>query len=381
MIRAIGKSDFHIENLSNADDTVALQKCLDAIQKCEKLLNVGHAGSTFRFLCAYLSGLENSECVLEGSEQLHHRPVKPLVDGLCRLGADITYLKTQDYPPLSINGKKLPGGMIEIDSDISSQFISALMLISPMLQSTLHLKLKGKTVSTSYIKLTEQLMKQFGVTVNWIDEKECVLEPQTYRCSENSFFNESDWSGAGYFYSAMALNNTDNVLLNGLFEQSIQPDAIAKDLFKTLGVETVFNSKGAFLKKIPLTQNSLNYDFSLCPDLAQAAVVCCAGLGISVHFTGLSTLIIKETNRLLALKNELAKIGITAHITDDSLTMNNPNVVVKGPVSIQTYHDHRMAMCFAPLALKFPNIKIVSSEVVSKSFPSFWEEFKKLIPL
>lgn len=378
MIKAIGKLSFDIHNLSDADDTTLLQKALSDIQEKKTKISVGHAGTTFRFLCAYLSALENCNCILEGSEQLHARPVYPLVEALQKLGANINYLGNYGYPPLQIRGKKLNGGYLEVDAQISSQFISALMLISPLLNEAIHLKLKGKTVSASYIKLTEKLMHKFGVPVSRPEADECLIEPKRYQYPANNYVNESDWSGAGYFYAIMALNKVQNITLNGLFKNSIQPDAVVCELFAGLGVETSFTEKGACIKKIPVTQSRLQYDFTLCPDLAQTMAVCCAGMGIPVHFTGLSTLIIKETNRLLALQQELAKIGVNASITSDSISFEKTNVKITEPVTINTYHDHRMAMCFAPLAMLYPQIRIDEKEVVSKSFPGFWFEIDKI---
>jgi 3-phosphoshikimate 1-carboxyvinyltransferase len=378
IIKAVGKLSFTIQNQSNSDDTKALLEALKGIDNQASEINVHHAGSTFRFLCALLAATENTSCILTGSSQLQKRPIKALVNALSDLGADITYTNEHGYPPLLIKGKKLQGGHLHIDSSVSSQFISALMLIAPLLPEGLFLTLNGKTVSSSYISLTAKLMSAFGVKVVFHEKKQIDIQPSKYTVTSKEFFNESDWSAAGYFYAAMALSNIPELKLNGLTINSSQPDAITAELFQSLGVETHDTNNGIVLKKTKPTITYLHHDFTECPDIAQTIAVTCAALGIKGEFSGLQTLLIKETNRLLALKTELEKLGCEIVIKENSLIINKPLIAVKKEVNISTYNDHRMAMSFAPLTLIYPSVFIQNKEVVSKSFPNFWSEFKKL---
>lgn len=379
LIKAVSGLSFTIKNISDSDDTASLNNAFSALLNGIKEINVGHAGSSFRFLCAYLAANENTNCILTGSEQLQNRPVKPLVDALKEMRAEIKYLSKEGYPPVEIKGRKLKGGTIAIDSSLSSQFISALMLISPLLENELCLKLKGQTVSSSYIHLTAKLMKVFGKEVLWTHTDTCLIKTGNYHYTESCFLNESDWSAASYFYSLFALQPTANFCLNGLFKNSFQPDSQLSNLFYQLGVETKFNNKGVYLEKIPITTKHFEYDFTECPDIAQTLAITCIGLGITAKLKGLQTLPLKETNRLKALQAEIQKLGSIINITENTLSIEKSYIQKTENVIINTYHDHRMAMCFAPLTGIYPNITIEKPEVVSKSFPEFWKELSKLI--
>ncbi len=379
LIKAVSGLSFAIKNISDSDDTASLNNAFTALLNGAKKINVGHAGSTFRFLCSYLAAKENTNCILTGSEQLQKRPIEPLVKELKEMGAEIKFHSIDGFPPIEISGKKLNGGTVTIDSSISSQFISALLLISPLLENELCLKLRGDTVSRSYIHLTTELMKVFGKNVFWTQADTCIVKPGNYHFNESYFLNESDWSAASYFYSLYALHSTNEFCLNGLLKNSFQPDAIITQLFYQLGVKTQFNNKGVHLSRVPLTIKHLDFDFTDCPDIAQTIAITCVGLGITAELKGLQTLPFKETNRLKALQIELEKLGSKISIKENTLIIEKPHIQKIETVTINTYHDHRMAMSFAPLAAIYPNIHIENPEVVSKSFPQFWKELSKLI--
>ncbi|MCF6181393.1 3-phosphoshikimate 1-carboxyvinyltransferase [Lutibacter sp.] len=361
-----------IQNSSVSDDSMVLQ---NALKTNLPEINIGHAGTAMRFLTAYFASKENNEVILTGSERMKNRPIKILVDALNFLGADIQYLEKEGFPPLKISGKKLTKTLVEIEGNISSQYISALLLIAPKLPNGLKLKFKSEVTSIPYIKMTLGLLNQLNINYHWI-KNEIKVTPQS-SIDNKMIVVESDWSSASYFYSLVALSPNAKIKLTSYKKNSLQGDATLVDIYKKLGVETVFEENTIVLKNInKLTPKSLMLDLINTPDLAQTIAVTCFGLGISCNLTGLHTLKIKETDRLIALKTELEKLGGKVNITNHSIHIHS-STKIKENISIATYNDHRMAMAFAPLALKV-SIQVENHEVVSKSYPNFWHDFDKI---
>ena len=362
-----------IENISESDDTKVLQRGMEI---SKGTVDIHHAGTAMRFLTAYYAAKEGTEIILTGSERMQERPIGILVDVLKSLGADIEYLQNEGFPPLKIKGKILQKKKVKIQSEVSSQYISALMLIAPMLPNGLQISLEGQTISKPYIEMTLSLMNQLGIKVNFSNN---IIDILPVREIENAeIVVESDWSSASYFYSLVALSDDLKITLRNFSDRSLQGDAVLPTIYKNLGVQTIFNiaEKSIFLSKEDVQlPDSLLLDLSNTPDLAQTIAVSCFGLGIGCRLTGLQTLKIKETDRLSALKNELSKLGAEVHIDDSSLQLEKSSQIRPNGV-IETYQDHRMAMAFAPLAIK-TNLIIDNAEVVSKSYPNFWEDLKK----
>jgi 3-phosphoshikimate 1-carboxyvinyltransferase len=329
-----------------------------------------------RFLTAYFAIQEGFDVHLTGSSRMKERPIQILVDALNELGAEISYLEKVGFPPLKIKGKKLTKSKVSLSANVSSQYISALMLIAPKLENGLELILEGEITSVPYINMTLALLNKMGIETSFIENK-IIVKPKS-AIHNSQFIIESDWSSASYWFSIIALSEIGTqITLSSFKENSLQGDFALVELYKNFGVETVFNDNNSItVSKVNTKfQKSFNFNLQSSPDIAQTIAVTCFGLGISTHLTGLHTLKIKETDRLQALKIELTKLGATISVTNDSLTLEqseniNPNV------SISTYQDHRMAMSFAPLALKVP-IVIENAEVVSKSYPAFWEDCKQ----
>lgn len=361
-----------IDNPSVSDDSLVLQKAL-ASSKNE--INIGHAGTAMRFLTAYFATLENKEVILTGSERMKNRPIKILVDALKFLGAEIQYLEKDGYPPLKILGKKLSKGFVEIQGNVSSQYISALLLIAPKLPNGLKLKFKGEVTSVPYIKMTLSLLEALEIEFDWKDNVITILPKSSIK--NKTIVVESDWSSASYFYSLVALNSGSELQLTSYRKNSLQGDASLSNIYEKLGVQTVFKEDTIILKNTKtIAPENLELDLVNTPDLAQTIAVTCFGLGISCMLTGLHTLKIKETDRLVALKTEIEKLGGKVNLTNNSIKVFSSDIINKN-ISIATYHDHRMAMAFAPLALKVP-IQIEDPEVVSKSYPNFWNDFEKI---
>lgn len=362
-----------IENVSNSDDSQLMQK---ALASSSSEINIGHAGTAMRFLTAYFAVKENSNIVLTGSHRMKNRPIKILVDALRELGAEIEYLEKEGYPPLKIVGKKLDKDAVEIEGNISSQYISALLLIAPTLKNGLQLKFKGEVTSVPYIKMTLQLLQELGIEYNW--ENEVISIKPKSKIEDKTIVVESDWSSASYYFSLCALSPKSKISLSSYKKSSLQGDSILTDIYKNLGVATVFeNNKITLSNNLKLKPNYL-MDLNLigAPDIAQTIVVTCFGLGIECYLTGLHTLKIKETDRLVALKNEIEKLGGEVVITNETLHLKSTSIRNEN-VSIATYDDHRMAMAFAPIATQV-SIYIEEANVVSKSYPTFWEDFKQI---
>lgn len=360
-----------IENLSNSDDTEVLQKALNS---SEEEIDIHHAGTAMRFSTAYFSIQESRKTILTGSKRMQERPIKLLVDALKSLGADIEYQKEEGYPPLLINGKKITKSNVSLAANVSSQYISALMLMAPSLESGLEIKLEGKVTSTPYILMTLSLLKNLGVTASF-ENNSINIEPFQLQ-QPKKFVVESDWSSASYFYSLVALSDSAEITISNYKKESLQGDSSLVELYKSLGVNTTFSENSIQLKKDHSVKLPQVYkaDLVSSPDLAQTIAVTCLGLGIGCELTGLHTLKIKETDRLVALHDEMSKFGARVDITNDSLKLY-PCVNLKENVSVATYNDHRMAMAFAPLALK-TTLKVEDAGVVSKSFPDFWQAMK-----
>lgn len=362
-----------IENVSNSDDSVLVQK---ALANSSSKIDIGHAGTAMRFLTAYFSVKENSEIILTGSHRMKDRPIKILVEALTSLGANIQYLEKEGFPPLKILGKKLDKDFVEIEGNVSSQYISALLLIAPTLKNGLKLQFKGEVTSVPYIKMTLQLLEELGVVYTW-NKSLITIQPKPI-IENKTIVVESDWSSASYYYSLCALSPNSKIKLSSYKKTSLQGDSVLAAIYKNLGVETTFSENSITLTNT-LNINALKMmDLNLisAPDIAQTIAVTCFGLGIECYLTGLHTLKIKETDRLVALKNEIEKLGGEVIITNETLHLK-PSTKINQHISIATYDDHRMAMAFAPLAIKVP-IQIENANVVSKSYPTFWEDFKNI---
>ena len=395
LLNALSEFPQEIGNLSDCDDTNVM---LHALQRQQSALDIGAAGTAMRFLTAYLS-CKKGQWTITGTERMKNRPVKILVDALNTLGAQIEYIDKEGFPPLRINGRTLEGGETSFDGGVSSQYISALLMVAPLMVNGLRLHLTGRIISKPYLQLTIRLMKEFGVTV--VEEGQTLtVSPQTYQ--PVPFTVESDWSAASYWYEMVALSEFQNqcrdgacpvskefnvqglekveVVLKGLFVNSMQGDAGIVELFDQLGVETVFDANGVILKRKERNINlPLTVDFTDMPDMAQTLAVTCTMLNIHFFFSGLQSLKIKETDRLAALRQELSKLGYLPAIHDGEILQWNGERT-KSAVSpvIHTYEDHRMAMSFAPIALKYADgIRIADIEVVSKSYPDFWGDLCK----
>lgn len=360
--------------LSDADDTVLLQKLLQQISEGkDRKLFAGNAGTVFRFLTAYLS-ITTGEWLLEGDERMHQRPVGPLVDALKTLGAKISYLGQEGFPPLIIMGKELAGGSVYFDPEYSSQYISALMMIGPMLREGLILGLKKAPQSIPYIFLTANLMKKAGAEV---DLALPIIHVPGSGYQKSELKEEADWSSAAFWYQLLALSKGGSLLLKGLKENSFQGDRITAKYFDSLGVETEYTSDGAVIRKKGIHKPYISFNFSDNPDLAPALIVTSAALGLDGYFKGLSALRIKESNRLEALATELDKAGIKCTVYEDEFSFEPQKMNITA--AFDTYHDHRIAMAFAPLAILGNPVTINDPEVVSKSYPNFWNEFQKVL--
>lgn len=374
-------------NLSDCDDTEVI---IQALKHMPDVIDIKAAGTAMRFMTAYLSAT-SGEHTITGTERMKNRPIKILVDALRYLGANIQYEGKEGYPPLHIIGKPLEGGHLEVVGNISSQYISALLMIGPILKKGLELKLTGEIASRPYIDLTLWTMQEFGADVEWTDVDTITVKPQPYK--EREYLIENDWSASSYWYEMMALNaNPESIIkLEGLMDGSKQGDSVVKYIFSLLGVKTEFasvteNNKSTCtnkpscitLKAHPCTLPRLDYDFTGSPDLAQTFVVCCCFMNVKFKFTGLASLKIKETDRIEALKKELKKVGYVIHDENDNTLIWDGETCTPTYEPIDTYEDHRMAMAFAPIAFKLPYVEINHPEVVSKSYPHFWEDLKSV---
>ena len=363
-----------LENVSNSEDSQLMQK---ALANKTDLIDIHHAGTAMRFLTAYYSIQANREVTLTGSERMKQRPIKVLVDALNNLGAEISYQENEGFPPLRIKGKKLTQDSITIPSNISSQYITALCLIGTKLPTGLTINLDGKIISIPYIQMTIQLLNKVGI--NAIFEGNTITIPFTASIQPQTLQVESDWSSASYYYSLIALSKNSEIKISTYFEDSLQGDSALQKIYaENFGIDSTFENGVLTLKNNPEFQFKELIELNLIntPDIAQTIAATCVGLKLKCHLTGLETLKIKETDRLVALKNELEKFGAQISITEDALTIENYTSYTEIP-TIETYNDHRMAMCMAPLAQLF-TIRIKDEMVVEKSYPTFWEDWKQL---
>jgi 3-phosphoshikimate 1-carboxyvinyltransferase len=354
-----------LDNLSNSDDTQAMQR---GLASKDQTIDIGHAGTTMRFLTSYFATTPGVEKVLTGSKRMQERPIKLLVDALRSIGAAIDYVKNEGYPPLRISGKAISITRVSLAANVSSQYITSLMLVAPKLPNGLEIVLEGEITSVPYINMTCALLQRVGIDATFSGQSIRVLPQQSI--DAKTLTVESDWSSASYHFSMVALAQSADVSINSYVPNSLQGDSVLVDIYAQLGVTATFDEH-----KLQLTHIAL--DLIKAPDIAQTIAVTCYGLGVSCDLTGLHTLKIKETDRLVALQNELTKLGANIRITEDSLHLDARKGDIVADVAIDTYHDHRMAMAFAPLGLSVP-IVINDADVVTKSYPSFWDDLISL---
>lgn len=382
VINALAGNGQHPDNLSHCDDTDVM---VAALRDMPYEINIKAAGTAMRFTTAFLS-VGQGEHVITGTERMRHRPIGVLVDALRRLGASIEYVEEDGFPPLRIRGRKLEGGHLDIPGNVSSQYISALLMVAPVMEKGMTLHLTGNIISRPYIDLTICTMQEFGAEVEWLDASTIEVKPKSYESVP--FFIENDWSASSYWYEMMTLfdkigQNQSEVRLPGLMDGSRQGDSAIRYIFSMLGIKTQFAEK-VQLKPTTVTLKAgrmalprLDFDFINQPDLAQTVVVTTALCGLPFRFTGLQTLRIKETDRIAALKSEMAKLG---YVLDDSvegvLSWDGTRCEPMAEPAIDTYEDHRMAMAFAPACIMYPGLRINNPEVVSKSYPQYWEHLK-----
>ena len=365
--------EINIKNLSNSDDSIHLEH---ALTTSDETVDIGHAGTAMRFLTGFFAAQKGKTKIIKGSERMHNRPIKILVDALRDLGADITYLEKDGYPPIKIVGQELTKDTVSINGNVSSQYISSLMLTAPSLTNGLEINLVGKVTSIPYINMTLSLLHQIGITASFNGNVIKVEAKKTV--TKQDVMVEADWSSASYPYSLIALAPVNTTIELSIYKkESLQGDSCLADIYKHFGVETVFGDHTITLTKVEEhNPDTLVLDLKNAPDIAQTIAVTCFGLGIACDLSGLHTLKIKETDRLEALKAELSKLGASIDVTNETLHLQTAASITEN-VNIATYNDHRMAMAFAPLALK-TNINIINAEVVTKSYRNFWKDFQKV---
>ena len=418
LLRTLSGGEIKLHNISDCDDTIAMEQGLKSLGvQSPATIDVGAAGTAMRFLTAYFATTESQDVVITGTERMRHRPIGVLVDALRSMGADISYDGEDGYPPLHIKGRQLEGGTISLPGNVSSQYISALLMVAPTMQKGLTLSIIGEVISRPYINITTSLMRHFGISIEEPNERTIIVHSGKYQGGEYTI--ENDWSAASYWYEMLALAPEGEVRLQGLFADSLQGDSCVRQLFEPLGITTEFDENGAVLRKSSRVNSqwsmvnaegiasgssavggagadfkeprersgnghcSIINDLTTGPDLAQTMVATCCGMGVAFRFSGLQSLRIKETDRLLALQQELSKLGY--HITEHNGSILESGAKREGKVnskssnskSIDTYNDHRMAMCMAPLAVLCEDGLIINdAQVVSKSYPTFWDDLK-----
>jgi 3-phosphoshikimate 1-carboxyvinyltransferase len=374
ILNALAEAPGNLDNLSESDDTMVLQK---ALATGEGTIDIGHAGTAMRFLTAYLC-IREGEYILTGSERMKERPIGKLVSALTGLGADISYLSGTGFPPLAIRGKDLEGGQISVDGSISSQYITALMMIGPSLRKGITICLENDVISSSYIHLTRELMQELGIPVDFSGRR-ITIPFHPYRGKDMRV--EGDWSAASYWYALAVLSDGTDLEIKSLRSQSSQGDSVLPELFRPLGIRTSYTEDGILLSRTKQTLDTFEFDFRDNPDLVQTMAVLCGMISMPFIMWGTRTLKIKETDRILALQNEMKKLGI--HIEADPggewISWDGDRKPLgAGPVQIKTYEDHRMAMAFSPAALKHPGLIIEDPRVVHKSYPGFWGDLEKV---
>ncbi len=380
VMQAFSQSKVQFNNLSDSDDTRLLKFYLERIASCATsslplVIDAANAGAPLRFLAAYLS-VKKGLWLLTGNERMRKRPVEGLVLALQELGADVEYAGEKGFPPLRITGKRLAGDSVAVDASVSSQFVSALMLIAPYLKKGLHLRLTKKPVSFAYIEMTAKLMAQHGIVTEASQERVEVL-PGVYKMETVTV--EPDWSAASYWYLLASLSGSTEIFLPGLLSDSIQGDRVVAKVFDQLGVSTRYENGGIRLSNRQDFQTAFSYDFSSCPDLVPAVMACCAGKGIRASLTGIAHLRHKESDRIASMKTELEKTGVVVKATAQTVELiPSGKELEKTGCVFDTHGDHRLAMALSPLMLKLKEVQINDPEVVSKSYPRFWKDLERL---
>ncbi|HEX2936812.1 MAG TPA: 3-phosphoshikimate 1-carboxyvinyltransferase [Bacteroidales bacterium] len=370
IIRALTENNFEIKNISDSDDTNVMLK---AFAEDKEIVDIHHAGTSMRFLTAYFAATGQKKTIT-GSDRMKNRPIKELVNALNQLGANVTYAEKEGYPPVITSGKALTGDRITINGSISSQYITALLLVAPVLPNGLNVEIVGKLMSSSYVALTLGLMKQFGVNASWEGN---VIRVPHQKYLGNEAFVEGDWSGASYWYEMVALSKEADITINGLTGNSLQGDSALANIYEGLGVKTSYKSNAVRLTKCAVIAKKLEYDFIDNPDSVQTAVVTSCLLGIPFTITGAETLRIKETDRIAALQIEMKKLGfIIEEPRPGTLSWEGQTCEPQKQIAIDTYKDHRMALAFAPAAMRFKNLTINDAMVVTKSYPKYWEHLE-----
>jgi len=372
IIKALCKTKFSIQKLSNAKDTKILNELLNSFNKRIDL-NCEDAGTALRFLIAFLA-TKDGIWKVSGSKRMHERPIKPLIDCLKDLGAEIKYLEKEGFPPIEIKSKKLKSKKLSLSGDISSQFISALLLVSPTIENGLTLEITSKVLSKPYIAMTLGLMSEFGIEYSW-ENNVIKVEQQNYLAKNIEV--ENDWSAASFWYSFLALSKSGEVKIPNLYADSLQGDSVLSSIYLKLGIKTEFNEDSIVLYKTKNIAKEIELDLSNHPDLALPIIVTCCGLGIKAHLMGLESLKVKESNRLECIKKELEKFNVISSISDSSIKIKENQKIVQPTSIIESYNDHRIAMSIAPLCMKVDSIKFDNKEVVNKSYPKFWEDFDR----
>ena len=387
IIKELSGKDLNILNISKSDDTTLLNDLLLKIKETTVSessdntveLDTKNVGTIMRFLTSFLA-IRPGNWMLTGNERMKSRPIGELVDSLRSIGADISYLENIGFPPLLIKGKNLQGGVIEINAELSSQFISSLLLIAPKLKNGLIIKVNGMISSAPYIEMTIKILGNFGINISRFENK---IEIRNQNYFPQNYEVEADWSAASYWYEIVALSNKAEIFLTGLKKNSLQGDSRLAEIFKYLGVETKYLEKGILLKKKNKFFKNIKIDFNDIPDLAPAIIVSCAGLGIKGKFAGMKNLKIKESDRIFAIKTELKKIGFDLNETIKNkewvLKLSSDNDVINqvNNIVFETYDDHRIAMAYAPLSILYNSVTIINPNVVEKSYPNFWDHLKK----
>ena len=372
IINQLCKTKFEIQNLSNAKDTKILNELLDSF-KTRKDINCEDAGTALRFVIAFLTTKEGIWKV-SGSKRMHERPIKPLIDCLIELGAEIKYLEKEGFPPIKIKTKKLKSKKLSLPGDISSQFISALLMVAPTIENGLTLEINSKVLSKPYIAMTLDLMSEFGIEYSW-ENNLIKVEQQNYLAKKIKV--ENDWSAASFWYSFLALSKSGEIKIPNLYANSRQGDSVLSSIYSKLGIKTEFNEDSIVLHKTKNIVKELELDLSNHPDLALPIIVTCCGLGIKAHLMGLESLKIKESKRLECIKKELEKFNLISSVSDSSIKIKENQNIVQPKHTIECHNDHRIAMSIASLCMKVDSIKFDDKEVVNKSYPKFWEDFDR----
>ena len=373
IIKELCKTKFEIQNLSNANDTKILNEILNGFET-KKDINCEDAGTALRFLIAFLATNEG-DWVVSGSKRMQKRPIKPLIDCLIKLGASINYLEKEGFPPIEIKNKKLSSGKIRLPGNVSSQFISALLMVAPTIENGLTLEINSKVLSKPYINMTLDLMKEFGIEYSW-ENNLIKVEQQNY--SAKNIEVENDWSSASFWYSFLALSKSGEIKIPNLYANSLQGDSVLSNIYSKLGIKTEFNEDSIVLYKTKNIAKEIELDLSNHPDLALPIIVTCCGLGIKAFLMGLESLKIKESNRLECIKKELEKFNVISSISSSSIEIKENQKIVQPTSIIESHNDHRIAMSIAPLSMKVNSIKFDDKDVVNKSYPKFWEDFDRV---